>query len=139
MKISAIVLATSLVLTAPIYSSAQSSQQGTEVIINGTPVVMPWRIRNGKLQLSDTSLMYQFGLRLTSSDNYRSQPIDYFGTTQSTQPLTASLDRQYRYLDITTLAKNIGCKLLPAKPKSAQLLPMVWAAIEPRFRSKPAQ
>jgi Phosphodiester glycosidase len=108
MKISAIVLATSLVLTAPIYSSAQSSQQGNEVIINGTPVVMPWRIRNGKLQLSDTSLMYQFGLRLTSSDNYRSQPIDYFGTTQSNQPLTASLDRQYRYLDITTLAKNIG-------------------------------
>jgi hypothetical protein len=108
MKISAIVLATSLVLTAPIYSLAQSSQQGTEVIINGTPVVMPWRIRNSKLQLSDTGLMYQFGLRLTSSDNYRSQPSDYFGATQSTQPLTATIDRQYRYLDITTLAKNIG-------------------------------
>jgi Phosphodiester glycosidase len=108
MKISAIVLATSLVLTAPIYSLAQSSQQGTEVIINGIPVVMPWRIRNSKLQLSDTGLMYQFGLRLTSSDNYRSQPSDNFGATQSTQPLTASLDRQYRYLDITTLAKNIG-------------------------------
>ncbi len=108
MKISAIVLATSLVLTAPIYSLAQSTQQGIEVIINGTPVVMPWRIRSGKLQLSDTGLMYQFGLGLTSSDNYRSQPIDYFGTKQSTQPLAASLDRQYRYLDITTLAKNIG-------------------------------
>jgi Phosphodiester glycosidase len=108
MKTSAIVLTTSFVFTAPVHSLAQSSQQGTEVIINGSPVVMPWRIRNGKLQLSDTGLMYQFGLRLTSSDNYRSQPSDYFGTRQSTQPLTASIDRQYRYLDVTTLAKNIG-------------------------------
>jgi Phosphodiester glycosidase len=108
MKISVIALATSLVLTTPIYSVAQSNQQGSEVIINGTAINLPWRIRGGKLQLSDTGLMYQFGLRLLSSNNYRSQPTDYFGTLPTTQPLAASLDRQYRYLDITTLAKNIG-------------------------------
>jgi hypothetical protein len=108
MKLSAIALTTSLVLTAPIYSFAQTVQQGSEVIINGTSIAsFPWRIQATKLQLSDTGLIYQFGLRLSSSNDYRSQPVDYFGTGRSTT-LTASIDRQYRYLDVTKLAKDLG-------------------------------
>jgi Phosphodiester glycosidase len=113
-KTSVIILATALVFSTSAASFAQSGQQGTEVIINNNaPVSMPWRIRAGKLQLSDTSLMYQMGLRLSSSENYRSQPVDAFGTIKNGtvkyfQPLAASLDRQYRYLDVTALAKNIG-------------------------------
>ncbi len=104
-----IILATALIFLTPTYSLAQSSQQGTEVIINGNaPISVPWRIRSNKLQLSDTGLMYQMGLRLSSSENYRSQPVDAFGTVKSFQPLSATIDRQYRYLDVTALAKNVG-------------------------------
>jgi hypothetical protein len=107
-KTFSIILATAI-FSIPTYSLAQSSQQGTEVIINGNaPVSMPWRIRSNKLQLSDTGLMYQMGLRLSSSDNYRSQPVDAFGTVKFFQPLAATIDRQYRYLDVTALAKNVG-------------------------------
>jgi hypothetical protein len=104
-----IILATAVISSIPTYSLAQSSQQGTEVIINGNaPISVPWRIRSNKLQLSDTGLMYQMGLRLSSSENYRSQPVDAFGTVKSFQPLAATIDRQYRYLDVTALAKNVG-------------------------------
>jgi hypothetical protein len=104
-----IILVTAFVLSTPTYSMAQSSQQGTEVIINGNaPVSVPWRIRSNKLQLSDTGLMYQMGLRLSSSENYRIQPVDAFGTVKSFQPLAATIDRQYRYLDITALTKKVG-------------------------------
>jgi exopolysaccharide biosynthesis protein len=108
-KTSIIIFAPALFFSTPTYAFTQSSQQGNEVIINGnTPISMPWRIRSNKLQLSDTGLMYQMGLRLSSSDNYRSQPVDAFGTVKSFQPLAAAVDRQYRYLDVTALAKNIG-------------------------------
>jgi Phosphodiester glycosidase len=104
-----IILATAVISSTPTYSLAQSSQQGTEVIINSNaPISVPWRIRSNKLQLSDTGLMYQMGLRLSSSENYRSQPVDAFGTVKSFQPLAATIDRQYRYLDVTALAKNVG-------------------------------
>ncbi len=109
MKTSIVIFATTLFFSTPTYAFTQSSQQGNEIIINGnTPISMPWRIRSNKLQLSDTGLMYQMGLRLSSSENYRSQPVDAFGTVKSFQPLVATIDRQYRYLDVTTLAKNIG-------------------------------
>jgi hypothetical protein len=108
-KTSTIILTTTLICWTPTYSFAQSSQQGTEVMINSNaPVSLPWRLRGGKLQLSDTGLVYQMGLRLFNSENYRSQPADAFGTVKSGQPLVASVDRQYRYLDVTTLAKSIG-------------------------------
>jgi Phosphodiester glycosidase len=104
-----IILFVAFIFLTPSYSVAQSSQQGTEVSINGNdPVSIPWRIRSNKLQLSDTGLMYQMGLRLSNSENYRSQPVDAFGTVKSFQPLAATIDRQYRYLDITALAKNVG-------------------------------
>jgi Phosphodiester glycosidase len=108
-KTSAIILTATVIFSTPANSLAQSSQQGTEVAINNnTPVSLPWRVRGGKLQMSDTGLMFQMGLRLSSSENYRSQPVDAFGTVKSFQPLVAAVDRQYRYLDVTALAKNIG-------------------------------
>jgi hypothetical protein len=108
-KTPVIILSIALIFLAPNSSSAQSSQQGNEVTINGNnSVAMPWRIRSNKLQLSDTGLMYQMGLRLASSENYRSQPADAFGTVKFFQPLVATVDRQYRYLDVTALAKNLG-------------------------------
>ena len=103
-----ITLVTALTCLTPTYSLAQGSQQGSEISINGNASVsVPWQIRSNKLQLSDTGLMYQMGLRLFSSDNYRSQPVDAFGLLKS-QPLNATVDRQYRYLDVTALAKNVG-------------------------------
>ncbi len=77
-------------------------QQGTEVVINGNTVLLPWRTNGQKLELSDTGLLYQFGLELLNTNNYRQQPVDAYAN--AAMSLAASLDRQYRYLDATKLA-----------------------------------
>ncbi len=79
-----------------------AAQQGSEVMINGNKVTLPWRITGKKLELSDTGLLYQFGLELLNTTNYRQQPVDAY--TGSKMTLAASLNQQYRYLDITKLA-----------------------------------
>jgi exopolysaccharide biosynthesis protein len=76
--------------------------QGTEVVINGNTVSLPWRTDGQKLELSDTGLLYQFGLELLNTNNYRQQPVDAYAN--AAMNLAASLDRQYRYLDATKLA-----------------------------------
>jgi exopolysaccharide biosynthesis protein len=83
---------------------AIAKQLGTEVVINGNSVVLPWRSNGKKLELSDTGLLYQFGLELLNTNDYRRQPVD--GYANGASSLTASSDRQYRYLDITTIAKT---------------------------------
>ncbi len=76
--------------------------QGVEVVINGNKVALPWRAHGQKLELSDTGLLYQFGLELLNTSNYRQQPVD--GYANAKMSLSASLNKQYRYLDITKLA-----------------------------------
>ncbi len=79
-----------------------ATYQGVETIINGNKVALPWRTNGKKLELSDTGLLYQFGLELLNTSNYRQQPVD--GYANAKMSLSASLDKQYRYLDITKLA-----------------------------------
>jgi Phosphodiester glycosidase len=47
-------------------------------------------------------LLYQFGLELLNTSNYRQQPVDAYANSKMT--LAASLSQPYRYLDITRLA-----------------------------------
>jgi exopolysaccharide biosynthesis protein len=79
-----------------------TANQGVEIVINGSKVALPWRTNGQKLELSDTGLLYQFGLELLNTSNYRQQPVD--GYANAKMILSASLDKQYRYLDITKLA-----------------------------------
>jgi exopolysaccharide biosynthesis protein len=105
-----VLISTVLLETLPIHPPAQAQnstavlapQQGKQLIINGNTVSLSWRTNGKKLELSDTGLLYQFGLELLNTTDYRQQPVDAYAN--SSMSLTASLNQQYRYLDATKLA-----------------------------------
>jgi Phosphodiester glycosidase len=85
--------------------------QGTEIFLNGKTLNIPWaqwQVGNSlRLGISDTGLDRQLGVELFTNPNYRTQPIDWYGTKPTTT-IDAKLGKQYRYLDITDLAKRSG-------------------------------
>ncbi|WP_309743973.1 phosphodiester glycosidase family protein [Chamaesiphon sp. OTE_20_metabat_361] len=102
-------------------STTNFVSQGTEIFLNGKTLNVPWgqwQTSNGlRLGISDTALDRQLGVELFSNSNYQTQPVDWYGTTRfrkaeatPTTPVSinAKLSRQYRYLDITDLAKQSG-------------------------------
>ncbi len=86
--------------------------QGTEILLNGKTLIIPWgQWQVGKslrLGISDTALDRQMGVELFSNNSYQTQPIDWYATQRSPINLKAKLSQQYRYLDITDLAKSSG-------------------------------
>jgi exopolysaccharide biosynthesis protein len=88
------------------------TSQGTEIFLNGKTLNIPW----GQWQvgntlhtgIGDTALMQQLGVELFNNANYQVQPIDWYGTKRTPTNVTAKLSQQYRYLDITELAKSSG-------------------------------
>jgi Phosphodiester glycosidase len=87
--------------------------QGTEILLNGKTVNIPWgqwQVGNNlRLGISDTALAQQLGVELFNNLNYQTQPIDWYAMQRSGAiSLTAKLSPQYRYLDITEVAKNSG-------------------------------
>jgi Phosphodiester glycosidase len=87
--------------------------QGTEIFLNGKTLNIPWgqwQVGNTlHLGISDTALDRQLGVELFNNSNYQTQPIDWYAATRSTPvSVTAKLSPQYRYLDITALAKSSG-------------------------------
>ncbi len=88
--------------------------QGTEIFLNGKTVNIPWgqwQVGNTlHLGISDTALDRQMGVELYNNSNYQTQPIDWYGTQRTPINLVAKLSQQYRYLDITELAKSSGWK-----------------------------
>jgi Phosphodiester glycosidase len=94
-------------------STQKFVSQGTEIFLNGKTLNIPWgqwQVGNSlRLGISDTALDRQLGVELFSNSNYQSQPIDWYATSRSTPvSVKAKLSRQYRYLDITDLAKRSG-------------------------------
>jgi Phosphodiester glycosidase len=89
--------------------------QGTSIFLNGKTLNIPWgqwQVGNDlHLGISDTVLAQQMGVELFNNSNYQTQPIDWYATTRSTPVIVAAkLSSQYRYLDITALAKSSGWK-----------------------------
>jgi Phosphodiester glycosidase len=87
--------------------------QGSEIFLNGKTLNIAWaqwQVGNSlRLGISDTALDRQLGVELFSNSNYLTQPIDWYATTRSAPvSVNAKLSRQYRYLDITDLAKRSG-------------------------------
>jgi hypothetical protein len=93
-------------------STQNFTAQGTEIFLNGKTLNIPWgqwQVGNTiRLGISDTALDRQLGVELFSNTNYQTQPIDWYATKTTPISVTAKLDRQYRYLDITNLAKASG-------------------------------
>ncbi|WP_310424618.1 phosphodiester glycosidase family protein [Chamaesiphon sp. VAR_48_metabat_135_sub] len=87
--------------------------QGTEIFLNGKTLNIPWgqwQVGNSvRLGISDTALDRQMGVELFNNSNYQTQPINWYATQRSRAiSLNAKLSQQYRYLDITDLAKSSG-------------------------------
>jgi Phosphodiester glycosidase len=87
--------------------------QGTEIFLNGKTLNIPWgqwQIGNSlRIGIGDTALTQQLGVELFNNPNYQIQPVNWYATTRSRSiGLTTKLSQQYRYLDITTLAKSSG-------------------------------
>jgi exopolysaccharide biosynthesis protein len=85
--------------------------QGTEIFLNGKTLAIPWsqwQAGNSlRLGISDTALMQQLGVELFNNSNYTNQPIDWYATQSSRKSnVVAKLGQQYRYLDITDLARS---------------------------------
>jgi Phosphodiester glycosidase len=103
-------------LSIPNQSTATTNQnfvnQGTEIFLNGKTLNIPWgqwQVGNKiHLGISDTALDRQMGVELFSNNNYQTQPIDWYGTQRTPINLTAKLSKQYRYLDITEIARTSG-------------------------------
>lgn len=100
--------------TLPANSTNQTFvDRGTEIFLNGKTINVAWaqwQIGNSlRLGISDTGLTQQMGVELFNNSNYNTQAIDWYGTS-SVKPINvdAKLSRQYRYLDLTDLAKNSG-------------------------------
>ena len=102
--------------TSPVQPSISTSQnfvnQGTEILLNGKTLTIPWgqwQVGNTlRLGISDTALDRQMGVELFSNSNYQTQPVDWYATQRSPITIKAKLSKQYRYLDITELAKSSG-------------------------------
>jgi hypothetical protein len=85
--------------------------QGTEIFLNGKTLAIPWAQwqvgTSLQLGISDTVLAQQLGIELFNNSNYANQPIDWYATQPNRRTnLVAKLSQQYRYLDITELARN---------------------------------
>jgi Phosphodiester glycosidase len=94
-------------------SSRNFVNQGTEILLNGKTVNIPWgqwQVGNSlRLGISDTALAQQLGVELFNNTNYQTQPIDWYASQRSRAiSLIAKLSPQYRYLDITEQARNSG-------------------------------
>jgi Phosphodiester glycosidase len=97
----------------PNNSTQNLVSRGTEIFLNGKTINVPWgqwKVGNSlRLGISDTGLMQQLGVELFNNNNYTTQPIDWYATQRSRQvSLDAKLSRQYRYLDITDIARVGG-------------------------------
>ena len=99
----------------PVSNTSRSKfvNRGTEIFLNGKTLNIPWaqwQVGNSlRLGISDTALDRQLGVILANNSNYQSQPIDWYRSSNSTLvSVSAKLSSQYRYLDITDLAKQSG-------------------------------
>ncbi|MFE4107055.1 phosphodiester glycosidase family protein [Almyronema epifaneia] len=90
------------------------SATGEQVSLNGRLLALPWQMRNQQIGLSDISLLQQMGFHLLDTPNPSQQPVHWFSTESAPVVLGAWGDRQFRYLDIASLAATYGWQLQPS-------------------------
>jgi hypothetical protein len=90
---------------------------GNQIILNGRTVTGVWRQQaRGKNQvnttyIADGTLQQLIGVELLDTSNPSLQPIQWFSPRKKPQILTAKLVGNYRYLDVTNLAKTAGWQI----------------------------
>ncbi|MBE9226005.1 phosphodiester glycosidase family protein [Phormidium sp. LEGE 05292] len=98
--------------------SPQSPVFGNQISVNGRAFPFPWKqwqtsgLGGVRVGVSDAGLIQAIGLELLSSSDTKRQPIQWFSSTNTQSSILATqITGQYRYLDITDLAKNYGWQI----------------------------
>jgi len=96
-------------------NSPPSTQQGNRIILNDRAVPGVWTQRRSptdktapSIGISDSSLMQSFGVDLLNTKDATKQPVQWFAQSLA---LNTWLTPQYRYLDVTQLARQAGWQL----------------------------
>lgn len=105
----------------PIVQVARASvNQGNQIMLNGRTYPVDWTQWQNSGQpekvstgLSDSGLNRRFGFNLSSSNNFRQQPVQWFTPKPVSLTTRFSENGAYRYLDISTLAQTFNWKLQP--------------------------
>ncbi|WP_199306501.1 phosphodiester glycosidase family protein [Pseudanabaena sp. FACHB-2040] len=105
---------------------AAANQQGNQVVVNGQPLTLPWRLRAGRLGLADFGLLQDFGFELLDSASPSTQPVRWFSDTVAAPiVLNSWLEGGYRFLDITDLAQRYGWQIQPSGASLRISVPVV--------------
>lgn len=97
-------------------TNVPTSQQGTEISINGRKFPVAWtQWREGgttRIGISDTAVMNILGLHFLSTDNPNVQPVHWFSEDPNQAiELQAKFISPYRYLDVTDILKAAGTQV----------------------------
>lgn len=84
-------------------------QQGTQVVLNGQTLTMPWSVQQGKIGIADLAMSQGLGIELLNTSDSSIQPVQWF-SDPSAIPLNLPTWRsaQYRFLDLTMLSRQLG-------------------------------
>ncbi|MFB2880866.1 phosphodiester glycosidase family protein [Aerosakkonemataceae cyanobacterium BLCC-F46] len=103
---------------SPVDGGPQSPAFGNQISVNGRTFPFPWRqwrtsASGGvRVAVSDAGLMQAIGLQLLSSSDMNRQPVKWFAPDNTYSFILATqLTGQYRYLDITDLAKTYNWQI----------------------------
>lgn len=82
---------------------------GSQVVINGQTVSLPWQQRAGRFGLADFGLVRDLGFEMLNSTNPASQPVRWFSDpTANPLVLSSWVEGGYRFLDITDITQRSG-------------------------------
>lgn len=85
---------------------------GTQVVLNGQSLNLPWQIRSGRLGVADFGLLQDLGIDLLDSSSPSAQPVRWF-SEGAIASLPTWIEGGYRFLDITDVAQRAGWQLQP--------------------------
>ena len=98
-------------------SQSPTPYSGNQITVNGRTFPFPWKqwqtsaMGGMRVGVSDAGLIQAIGLELLSSQDTNRQPIQWFSANTQSYILATQFTGQYRYLDITDLAKTYGWQI----------------------------
>jgi len=108
-------------ISQPIVQVASASvHQGSQIQLNGRTYPVAWTQwqdpeQPGQLStaISDSGLNRRFGVDLSSSNDFRQQPVQWFSPKPISLATRFSENGAHRYLDISALARTVNWQVQP--------------------------
>lgn len=116
----AVTPAAQVAVNQPIVQVASASiNQGNQIQLNGRTYPVAWTQWQDSTQsspsigISDSGLNRRFGVDLTSSNDFRQQPVQWFTPKPIALTTRFSENGASRYLDVSALARSVNWQLQP--------------------------